>query len=369
MHATPVHRRLSQQRRFVAVRTELADHRAIREARGGTVNDVILATLAGGLRGWLMARAESMSGVRTIKAIVPMSVIDDDLEATSLGSQITGHLVHLPVSEPSPLVRLHQVSYDLKAHGDNGRGVSARRLAGIAGFAPTTFHALGSRLAAAELRHGFHLSITNVPGPQFPLYADGARMLESYPVHPLLPDHPLAIGVTSYDGGVFYGITADRDAVPDADTLGQCVRRRSRSCSTPPPTPDRGPRAPTYPIDHEGGAPVTRRYLPASLPRLAEEWETSGPRAVDAVVAEGDGEEAEYAALMTAADASAELLDGLPDGQRRRVVVVAETAAADGPVSWREVVAVHVDDHDDADPDDDLAWWAHQEIGDLLTSL
>ena len=223
VHATPVHRRLSQQRRFVTVRTELSDYRAIREVHGGTVNDVILATLAGGLRGWLMARAESLGGLRTIKAIVPMSVIDDELEPTSLGTQITGHLVHLPIGEPSPVVRLHQVSYDLRAHRDNGRNVSARRLSGIAGFAPTTFHALGARLATAELRRGFHVSITNVPGPQFPLYADGARMLESYPVHPLLPDHPLAIGVTSYDGGVFYGITTDRDAVPDADVLGQCV--------------------------------------------------------------------------------------------------------------------------------------------------
>lgn len=224
VHSTPVHRKLSQQRRFVTVRTSLADHRAIREVHGGTVNDVVLATVAGGLRGWLMTRAESLSGMRTIKAIVPMSVIDDDLEATSLGSQITGHLVHLPISEPSPVVRLHQVSYDLKAHREAGTAVSARRLSGISGFAPTTFHALGSRLAAAEMRRGFHVSITNVPGPQFPLYADGARMLESYPVHPLLPDRPLAIGVTSYDGGVFYGITADRDAVPDADTLGQCVQ-------------------------------------------------------------------------------------------------------------------------------------------------
>jgi len=223
IHSTPVHRRLSQQRRFVAVRTELADYRQIREVHGGTVNDVILATLAGALRGWLMTRAESMGGLRTIKAIVPMSVIDDELEATSLGTQITGHMVHLPIGEPSPVLRLHQVSYDLKAHGDNGRAVSARRLSGIAGFAPTTFHALGSRLAAAELRRGFDISITNVPGPQFPLYAGGARMLESYPVHPLLPDHPLAFGVTSYDGGVFYGITTDRDAVPDADTLRQCL--------------------------------------------------------------------------------------------------------------------------------------------------
>ncbi len=223
VHSTPVHRRLSQQRRFVTVHTELSDYRAIREVHGGTVNDVILATIAGGLRGWLMARAESLGGLRTIKAIVPMSVIDDELEPTSLGSQITGHLVHLPIGEPSPVVRLHQVSYDLRAHRDNGRNVSARRLSGIAGFAPTTFHALGARLATAELRRGFHVSVTNVPGPQFPLYADGARMLESYPVHPLLPDHPLAIGVTSYDGGVFYGITTDRDAVPDADVLRQCV--------------------------------------------------------------------------------------------------------------------------------------------------
>jgi len=223
VHSTPVHRRLSQQRRFVTVRTQLSDYRAIREVHGGTVNDVILATIAGGLRGWLMARTESLGGLRTIKAIVPMSVIDDELEPTSLGSQITGHLVHLPIGEPSPVVRLHQVSYDLRAQRDNGRNVSARRLSGIAGFAPTTFHALGARLATAELRRGFHVSVTNVPGPQFPLYADGARMLESYPVHPLLPDHPLAIGVTSYDGGVFYGITTDRDAVPDADVLHQCV--------------------------------------------------------------------------------------------------------------------------------------------------
>ncbi|MFM6851655.1 MAG: wax ester/triacylglycerol synthase domain-containing protein, partial [Terrabacter sp.] len=99
VHSTPVHRRLSQQRRFVTVRTELSDYRAIREVHGGTVNDVILATITGGLRGWLMARAESMSGLKAIKAIVPMSVIDDELEPTSLGSQITGHQVYLPISE------------------------------------------------------------------------------------------------------------------------------------------------------------------------------------------------------------------------------------------------------------------------------
>lgn len=114
---------------------------------------------------------------------------------------------------------------------------------------------------------------------------------------------------------------------------------------------------------------MTRRYLPSTLPRLAEEWERGGPELLDAVVAEDEGEETEYAALMTAADASAELLAALPDGQRRRVVVVVETATAEGPVTWRDVVAVHVDSRDDADPDDDLAWWATQEIGDLVASF
>jgi diacylglycerol O-acyltransferase / wax synthase len=220
---SPVTGRLSQQRRFVAVRTDLAVYRRIRRVHGGTVNDVILATITGALRSWLLARSESMAGVRSLKAVVPMSVIDDELEATSLGTQVAPHHVDLPIGEASPGVRLHQVTYSFQAHRDSSRAVAANRLAGIAGFAPTTFHALGSRVAAAEARKGFHLSVTNVPGPQFPLYAAGARMLETYPVHPLLPGHALAIGVTSYDGGVFYGITADRDLLPDADLLGQCL--------------------------------------------------------------------------------------------------------------------------------------------------
>lgn len=214
---------LSQQRRVVTVDTLLADYRKIRQVHGGTVNDVILATVAGGLRNWLMTRAESMGGIREVRAVVPVSVIDNELEATSLGSQIDAHFVDLPIGEVSPVIRLHQVSYSFKAHKENGKAVAASRLASISGFAPTTFHAIGSRVAAAQVRRGFQLSVTNVPGPQSPLYAAGAKMVATYPVHPLLPGHPLAVGVTSYDGHVFYGITADRDLVPDADLLGTCI--------------------------------------------------------------------------------------------------------------------------------------------------
>lgn len=221
VHASPINRSLSQQRRVVTVDTDLAAYRKIRRQHGGTVNDVILATIAGGLRAWLMTRSESLAGLKQLRAMVPMSVIDDELEATSLGSAVAGHEVDLPIGEASPVVRLHQVSYSFRAHKETGRAVAANRLAGIAGFAPTTFHALGSRVAGA--RSGYHLAVTNVPGPQFPLYAAGAEMLETYPVPPLTPHHALAIGVTSYDGHVFYGITADRDALPDVDILGQCL--------------------------------------------------------------------------------------------------------------------------------------------------
>jgi diacylglycerol O-acyltransferase len=220
---TPIGGTLSQQRRFVTVRRSLAEHRTVRDAHGGTVNDVILATITGGLRSWLMTRAESLGGLRQVRAVVPVSVHDAELEATSLGTQIAPHFVDLPVGEPSPVVRLHQVSYSFKAHKDTGRAVAANRIAGISGFAPSTFHAIGSRVAAAEMRRGFQLSVTNVPGPQSPLYAAGAVMEQTYPVPPLLPGHALAIGVTSYDGSVFYGVTADRDLVPDAEVFGVCL--------------------------------------------------------------------------------------------------------------------------------------------------
>jgi diacylglycerol O-acyltransferase len=221
--SSPLAGPLSQQRRFETVRRSLAEHRAVRDTHGGTVNDVVLATVTGALRGWLMSRGESLAGLRRVRAVVPMSVHDQDLEPTSLGSQIAPHLVDLPVGEPSPVVRLHQVSYSFQAHRETGRAVAADRIAGVAGFAPSTFHAIGSRVAAGQLRRGIQLSVVNVPGPQAPLYAGGAVLEQTYPVPPLLPGHALAIGVTSYHGEVFYGVTADRDRVPDADTFASCL--------------------------------------------------------------------------------------------------------------------------------------------------
>jgi diacylglycerol O-acyltransferase len=215
---------LSEQRRFATVETRLADYRKVRKEHGGSVNDVVLATVAGALRSWLLTRAEPVTGATRIRALVPMSVVDDEFaEPTSLGSQVTPHMLSLPVGEANPVMRLHQVSYAFKAHRETGRAVAANKLAEIAGFAPTTFHAIGSRVAGRHSPRSYQLLITNVPGPQFPLFAAGARMVASYPVLPLMPGHALAIGVTSYDGRVFFGLHADRDAMPDLEVLGQCL--------------------------------------------------------------------------------------------------------------------------------------------------
>ena len=118
---------------------------------GEASTGVVLATVTGALRAWLMTRRESMGGLRQVRAVVPISVIDEELEATSLGSQIAAHFVDLPVGEASPVVRLHQVTYSFLAHKETGRAVAANRLAGIAGFAPSTFHAIG-RSSAVWLR-------------------------------------------------------------------------------------------------------------------------------------------------------------------------------------------------------------------------
>jgi diacylglycerol O-acyltransferase len=179
--------------------------------------------ISGGVRSWLLTRGESIGSGTSLTALVPMSVTEDDGEPTSLGSQVAPHLQRLPIGEPNPLMRLHQVAYDTQAHKDSGRAVAARSLADIAGFAPTTLHALGVRTSIEVVRKQHDLVITNVPGPQVPLFAAGAELVASYPILPLSAGHLLSIGVTSYDGEVFFGLNADRDAIGDLDVLAQCL--------------------------------------------------------------------------------------------------------------------------------------------------
>ena len=221
--ASPLAGTVSEQRRFATFEVPLADLHAVHAASGHTVNDVVLAVVTGALRAWLLTRGESVTSRQTLTALVPMSVTEDEGAGSSLGSQVAPHLQSLPIGEPNALVRLHQVAYGTQAHVDTGRSVGARSLADIAGFAPSTLHALGVRASVQTVRRQHDILITNVPGPQQPLSAAGARMTETYPVLPLAAGHLLSIGVTSYDGTVYFGLTADRDAIRDLDVLVQCL--------------------------------------------------------------------------------------------------------------------------------------------------
>ncbi|MEI2827003.1 MAG: WS/DGAT domain-containing protein [Dermatophilaceae bacterium] len=120
-------------------------------------------------------------------------------------------------------MRLHQIAFLMRQQIEGGRAIGADRLARFAGFAPPTLHSMGARLGSAMSKRLFNVIVTNVPGPQNPLYAGDARMLSTYPVIPLAKGQALAVGITSYDGGVYYGLNADRDAMPDVDVLGQSI--------------------------------------------------------------------------------------------------------------------------------------------------
>jgi diacylglycerol O-acyltransferase / wax synthase len=213
----------SESRRVALVHMPLTELKALRRELDHTINDVVLAVLTGALRSWLLTRGESLSSSSTLAALVPMSVTEEEGEPTSLGSQVAPQLQSLPIGEPSPAMRLHQVAYGTRAHKASGRAVGARSLSDIAGFAPSTLHALGVRVAAEVMRRPHDILITNVPGPQVPLYAAGARMVASYALLPLSAAHLLTIGVTSYDGEVYFALTGDRYAIRDLDVLAQCI--------------------------------------------------------------------------------------------------------------------------------------------------
>ena len=227
--SSPLNAEIGEARRYIMVGTDLEDYRKVRSrlARGSyaddvTVNDVVLATISGALRTWLLTRGEAVHSATTVRAMVPVSVYDTD-DATRLGNRVAACFVDLPVGEPRASMRLHQIAFAMRQQMEGGQAVGAESLAGLAGFASPTLHSLGARLGMAMSRRLFNLIITNVPGPQQPLYAGDALMLSTYPVMPLARWQAVSIGLTSYDGGVYYGLNGDRAAMPDLDVLGQCV--------------------------------------------------------------------------------------------------------------------------------------------------
>jgi diacylglycerol O-acyltransferase len=221
--SSPLNTKVSRNRRFTVARGRLDDYRAVRARYNCDVNDVVLAVITGALRNWLLSRGELTAPTDTVRAMAPLPVyVDETFDSASRAqvvSQVTPFLVDLPVGEGNAVVRLSQIAHATESNPTAASLVDARTIVTLSGFVPPTLHAMGIRVATSLSSRLFNLLITNAPGAQSQMYVAGAKLLETYAVPPLLNNQVLAIGVTSYNGTLYFGINADRDAMSDVDVL------------------------------------------------------------------------------------------------------------------------------------------------------
>jgi len=201
----------------------LSDVKAVRSALGGTVNDVVLAIVSGGLRDLLEARGERVDD-RTVRALVPVSVRRSG-ERGVYNNRVSAMFAELPVGIADPAARLDSLRAQMDGLKQSKQAVAGDVLTSLSGFAPPMLLALGARLAARSPSLGLQTGVTNVPGPQQPLHTLGRRLLESYPYVPVIGKVRISIAIFSYDGGLYFGVTGDYDSSSDIDILTTGVER------------------------------------------------------------------------------------------------------------------------------------------------
>jgi diacylglycerol O-acyltransferase / wax synthase len=212
---TPFNVEIGPHRRFAWVSADLAELKQVKDAYGGTVNDVILAVVAGALGRYMMARGHATAGVE-VRAMIPVSIRTPNQQG-ALGNRVSSMMAPLPVSIDDPVERLHHVSGvmgDLKA---SRQAIGATVMTQLTDFAPPTISSQAARLQSRQ--RFFNLVITNVPGPQRPLYLMGRELLRVFPMVPLAKRQAVCVGIMSYNGQVNFGLIGDYDGMPDLDDL------------------------------------------------------------------------------------------------------------------------------------------------------
>jgi diacylglycerol O-acyltransferase len=216
---TPINGSLSPHRRFDWLTMSLADVKAVRRKLDCTVNDVFLATVTGAFREYLHGRQVPLDDI-VFRASTPVS-LRSETEQDQVGNRVSSWFVDLPLAEPDPRMQVAAIHAETQRLKESRQAMGMDMLMAAAEFAPSGILALGAGLASAPV----NTIVTNVPGPQFPLYMLGARMLAMIPEVPLLQNIGIGIALMSYDGGVFWGFTADYDLVPDLDDFVRLVER------------------------------------------------------------------------------------------------------------------------------------------------
>jgi diacylglycerol O-acyltransferase len=240
----PLNREIGSHRRFTWVRQDLATLKRIKNALGGTVNDVVLAVVAGALRRWLHARGIRTEGLE-LRALVPMSIRAED-EHGKLGNRIAAMRGPLPVYIADPVRRLEAVRESMHGVKSSKQALGAEVISRFNDFAPPTLLAQASRLNFSTRL--FNLIVTNVPGPQIPLYVLGRELEDVFPVAFLPENHALAIAIMSYNGSIDFGLLADYDAMEDVDAIAAGIaesaeeleREADRAAEAAEPAPASG---------------------------------------------------------------------------------------------------------------------------------
>ena len=212
----PLNTKIGPHRRIWWVESRLADFKEIKNALGGTVNDAVLTVVAGALGRWLRDRGVRTEGLE-LRALVPVSIRTEH-DRGELGNRIAAMRGPLPVYVGDPVERLMTVREAMGSLKESKQALGAEVIAGLQDFAPPTLLAQASRLNFSTRL--FNLIVTNVPGPQFPLYLLGREMERIVPIAFLPENHALAIAIMSYNGKVDFGLLADYDAMPDLEAFG-----------------------------------------------------------------------------------------------------------------------------------------------------
>ncbi len=211
----PLNTEIGPHRRFVWARSELETFKRIKDALGGTVNDVVLAVVSGALRRWLHGRGVRTEGLE-LRALVPVSIRAED-EQGQLGNRIAAMRGPLPVYVEDPVKRLQIVRQSMEGLKQSKQALGAEVISRFNDFAPPTLLAQAARVNFSTRL--FNLIVTNVPGPQIPLYLLGRELEDVFPVAFLPPNHALAIAIMSYNGRINFGLLADYDTMHDADAV------------------------------------------------------------------------------------------------------------------------------------------------------
>ena len=216
---TPLNVPIGPHRRYAVVRSQLSEFKEVKNALGGTVNDVVLTVVSGALATWLRSRGIRTEGLE-MRALVPVSVRTKD-QRNTLGNQLVVMRGPLPVYIDDPVARLRFVRKAMDGLKESKQAVGAATLTAVNDLAPPTVLAQASRLNFSTRL--FNLIVTNIPGPQVPLYVLGRQLEDLYPVAFLPENHALAIAIMSYNGGIDFGLLGDYDAMADIDVVAEGI--------------------------------------------------------------------------------------------------------------------------------------------------